>query len=219
MPDGSWLMEAAGKVIMLPDLPQSAIRNPQWRRRLLLCVVMLTAGGAGCVTRTLSITSEPTGARVMLNGQPVGKTPVKLGFRHHGTYRVELRKDGYRPVTAALRLKRKFYEYAGPDFFVEVLWPGEIHDRRAAHYKLEKIPPFDKAALLARARAAAAEAERVIPRLFAAPPPGTDSKDRSVLPRPKRKKPPKKKPPGKKPPDPNLPEPPDVPEIEAGRKK
>ncbi len=209
---------------MLPDLPQSAIRNPQWRRRLLFCVVTLTAVASGCVTRTLSITSEPSGARVMVNGQAVGETPVKLGFRHHGTYRVELRKDGYRPVTAALRLKRKFYEYAGPDFFAEVLWPGNIHDRREAHYRLEKIPPFDKVALLKRARRAAAEAERVIPKLSAAPPPGTASKDRSILPRPKRKKPPKKrppkrKPPRKRPPTPDLPEPPDVPEIKAGRKK
>jgi len=143
--------------------------------------VVSVAAASGCVKRTLSITSDPPGAQVIINGQPAGETPVELGFQHHGTYRVELRKRGYLPVTHALRLKRKLYELAGPDFIAEVLWPGTIHDRRTAHYELKRTPPLDKGKLLRRARRAAAEAEKLIPGLVAAPPPRPGARDRPLL--------------------------------------
>ena len=185
------------------------------RKPATLIAVLVLAAASGCVRRTLSVTSDPPGAELVINGQPAGRTPARLGFSHHGVYRLELRKKGYRPVTDALRLRRKLYEYPGFDFVSEVLWPGTIRDGRAAHYKLEKSPPFDAKKLLSAARRAAAEAERVIPRLHEAPPPRPGAKDRRLLPRvEKPEKPPKKKPAGEKP---ALPEPPDVPEIEEGR--
>lgn len=146
-------------------------------------LVLLAACASGCVRRTLSITSDPPGAQLIVNGQPAGRTPAELAFSHHGTYRVELRKKGYRPVLDALRLRRKPYEYPVADFVSEVLWPGTIRDRRAAHYQLRRTPPFDQKKILAEARRAAREAEKVIPELVGAPAPRPGAKDRRLLPR------------------------------------
>ena len=184
------------------------------RKPAALLAILILATASGCVKRTLSITSDPPGAQVIINGQPAGETPVELAFRHHGTYRVEVRRRGYLPITDRLRLGRKLYELAGPDFIAEVLWPGTIHDRRAAHYELKRTPPLDKGKLLERARRAAAEAEKLIPELVAAPPPRPGARDRPLL--PGIRKPPKKKAPS---PAPGLPEPPGEPETEEGREK
>ncbi len=209
---------------------------------LCLCVSVVGLASTGCLQRSLSISSEPSGAQLIVNGQAAGNTPAKLAFHHHGTYRVELRKPGYVPVVEGLRVGPKIYERMPIDLVTDVLWPGKIVDDRKVHYKLKKTPPFDKAKTLAAARSAAAEAEKAIPRLHGAAPPKRGAKDKALIhgssgpkskpkPGPKStKKPapsdsekPKKKPvrpvgkPSKTPDE--LDEPPDVEEIEEGRKK
>ena len=155
--------------------------------RLSLVLAALCAP-AGCVRRTVEIDSDPPGAELVVNGQPAGVTPVKMSFRHHGTYRVELRKEGFAPLTAGLRLRGRLYELPPLEPAAELLWPAVIRDGRSAHYKLEPLPPVDRARTVAAARAAAAEAERLIPRLYEAPPPGKWSRDRALLPGPKAPK-------------------------------
>jgi hypothetical protein len=45
--------------------------------------------------------SEPPGAEVLVDGQPLGTTPTE-SFVRHGPHRVEFRKEGYHPRTDAL---------------------------------------------------------------------------------------------------------------------
>lgn len=52
---------------------------------------------AGCVERTISITSDPSGALVFLNDEEIGRTPCEASFLHYGTYDVRIVKDGYEP--------------------------------------------------------------------------------------------------------------------------
>jgi hypothetical protein len=200
---------------------------------LRLCVsLVLAAAASGCIRRELTILSEPPGAQLVINGQGAGVTPAKLSFRHHGTYRVELRKTGYEPIVDALELSPHLYERMPFDLVAGALWPGTIRDRRKVHYRLRKLPPFDRKKLLLRALNAGEEAARVIPELHDAPPARPGTRDRALLPgseRPGRARKPEKKPqqPGKpkpeKPPRPDaepkpgLEEPPDAPEIEEGR--
>ena len=201
------------------------------------------ACSCGCIRRTLEVTSEPPGAQLIVNGHPAGVTPLKLRFRFHGVYRLELRRAGCQPVTAAAAVPARFYEFAGPDFVAEVLWPGEILDARHVHYKLEPERPPDKDKLLSDSRRAAAEAERLMPVLQSAPAPNPKAKDRAfqpgrkakppkpeAQPAPEAEKPPVVSPPPEAAPEPapvgpekappktrKIPEPTDVPEIEKGR--
>ena len=149
-------------------------------------LALAAALSGGCVRRTLDVTSEPSGAGVVINGHDAGTTPLRVAFRHHGTYRIELRKDGYEPVTAAAPVPRKFYEIEGTDIVAELLWPGVIVDDRRIHYKLEAskgLTTAEKERLLAAGRLAADDAERLIPKLFEAPPPNPNAKDRKLMPK------------------------------------
>lgn len=174
-------------------------------------------GAGGCLSKTLEVSSSPAGAQVIVNGQPLGVTPATVSFRHHGLYRVELRRSGFRPLVASERLGRRLYELELLDVLADFLWPGVIRDRRRLHYRLEPTAPLDKDKLFAEARAAAAEAERLIPRLVEMAPPRPGAKDRDLIralepPGSKRRKPEAAPPEPPKPPEPpELPEPPDLP--------
>jgi hypothetical protein len=197
-----------------------------------LLAVCLSAP-AGCIRKTLEISSEPAGAQVMVNGQPAGDTPVRFEFLHHGTYRVELRKPGFEPVVDGLRLRPKLYEYPPADFLFGVVLPGTRRDERRMHYELKPLEPLNAAKALAAARDAAAEAEKVIPRLYALPPANPRAKDRALLQGPDGRarsergdgssSPPGEARPPRPPREPAaapqnpLPAPGDVPEIEEGR--
>jgi len=50
---------------------------------------------AGCAQRTVDITSDPSGALVYLNGEEIGRTPLRYDFTWYSDYDVILRKDGY----------------------------------------------------------------------------------------------------------------------------
>ena len=50
---------------------------------------------AGCAQRTVDITSQPSGALVYLNGEEIGRTPLRYDFTWYSDYDVILRKDGY----------------------------------------------------------------------------------------------------------------------------
>ncbi len=63
---------------------------------LTVLVILLT----GCIEEEgrgggASITSDPVGAEILLNGSPAGKTPAKFSKLTPGAYTVELRKEGY----------------------------------------------------------------------------------------------------------------------------
>jgi hypothetical protein len=114
---------------------------------------------AGCIERTLSITSEPAGAAVRLNGTPVGTTPVCVRFRHYGDYSVELRREGCETLEAVEEIHAPAYARFPLCLLTELLWPGVIHDARYLSYSLPPPRVPDREELVRRARAAAAPGE------------------------------------------------------------
>lgn len=55
-------------------------------------------------TGSLLVESRPTGASVMLNGRPVGTTPMTIDDLAPGTYTVQLQLPTYRPSTTTVRV-------------------------------------------------------------------------------------------------------------------
>ena len=69
------------------------------RATLCATLALLAAGlSSGCVTRRMMITSDPPGAQVYVDGQPIGATPVERPFVYYGKYRYRLVKDCYQPL-------------------------------------------------------------------------------------------------------------------------
>jgi len=90
----------------------------------------------GCVERRISITSDPSGARVWLNDQEVGETPVEVDFTWFGVYDVRLKKDGYEPLVTTAEAKAPLHEQPGIDF-VAMAIPGTSRTNIAWHFTLE----------------------------------------------------------------------------------
>ncbi len=55
-------------------------------------------------TGSLSVTSEPSGARVLVNGRPRGQTPLALGGLRPGSYEVEVSLRGYETETRSVQV-------------------------------------------------------------------------------------------------------------------
>ena len=120
------------------------------RRVLRVGAAGLLLISAGCVDRRLSITSEPSGARVFLNDTEVGVTPVEVNFTYFGVYDVRLRKDGYEPLTTSKEAQAPFHEWPGVDLLFLPL-PFTKETRLAWHFELEAAPT-DPAAMIQRAQ-------------------------------------------------------------------
>lgn len=105
---------------------------------------------AGCVERTISITSDPSGALVFLNDEEIGRTPCEAAFLHYGTYDVRIVKDGYEPYMGPAEAKVPLYDLPGPDLVAAFL-PVRLRSRVEWHFTLLPVQD-DEAAMIDRAR-------------------------------------------------------------------
>lgn len=117
---------------------------------LFIACVFAAVAMPGCVHRTISITSDPTGALVHLNGREIGRTPLDIEFVHYGTYDVVLEKDGFEPMLTSGKADAPIWDNVPLDFCSEMI-PADLHSKIVWHYTL--VPRSDDpAALLDRAR-------------------------------------------------------------------
>jgi len=80
------------------------------RKYLSVLILFLIAGAvlAGCATlfkgsnEKVSLASDPSQAKVYVNGEYMGETPVQLPLQSKHTYSIEFRKDGYQSKTVLL---------------------------------------------------------------------------------------------------------------------
>jgi hypothetical protein len=122
--------------------------------------VMLLAGLAagftlpqsGCVRRTMIIRTEPEGARITLNDEEIGTSPVAVDFTWYGDYDVICRKDGYETLQTHQRIDAPWYQIPVIDFFTEVLWPFTIHDRQEMSFVMEPAKEVNRPELIDRAK-------------------------------------------------------------------
>jgi hypothetical protein len=117
-----------------------AARWPSWartvRRLTLLAAAIVCASQGGCVTRRLTIISDPPGATVYVDNEEAGVTPCSVSYIYYGTRQVTLVKDGYETRTVLQELPAPWYEYFPIEFVTENLIPWELRDERTAEFKL-----------------------------------------------------------------------------------
>ena len=130
--------------------PTCSVTIPPKRRLLIMVVPLACLFITGCVRRTITVTSDPSGALVWLNGREVGRTPVTVDFLYYGTYDVQLVADDCEPLLTKGQANAPWWDHVPLDFAAEVT-PGEKHSRIAWHYQLTPRQD-DPQALLERAR-------------------------------------------------------------------
>jgi hypothetical protein len=119
-------------------------------RRLAIAAVLALAVLPGCVRRRLLIRSNPPGATVYVDNQPIGTTPCATSFVYYGTREIRLVKPGYETLTINQPIPAPWYQLPPIDFVSENLVPHEIQDYRTVSYNLapQVIVPTDQ--LIAR---------------------------------------------------------------------
>jgi len=101
---------------------------------VLIAVTLLTTG---CVQRRLMVRSQPEGAFLTIDNQPIGYTPISVPFTYYGTREVQLEKDGYKTIKVQERVKPPWYEYFPINFFAENFSPREIRDTRLLDFTMQ----------------------------------------------------------------------------------
>ncbi len=105
---------------------------------LSLVILIVAVTLLGCVRRTITITTEPPHAVVVLNDQEIGRSEVTADFCYYGDYDVVIRKEGYKTLKTHWDIKAPWYQVFPLDFVAEVLWAWEIRDTHSRHFELEK---------------------------------------------------------------------------------
>jgi hypothetical protein len=108
--------------------------HSQLKCSALFCLALAAIGVGGCVQRQLTVTSDPPGALVQLNGQEFGRTPVTRDFTWYGTYDVELRREGSETKKTTGKVIAPWWQWVPFDLFAELL---PLTDRRQLHYTLK----------------------------------------------------------------------------------
>ena len=121
------------------------------RLRFGLMLALCVGGLSGCVERRYVVESDPPGALVLVNGQPIGTTPVDGYFQWYGKYDFTLIKDGYETKTFNEKLVAPWFQYPPIDFVSENIYPGKIEDVRRLRFCLTPIVQVPTSDLLQQA--------------------------------------------------------------------
>jgi hypothetical protein len=77
----------------------------------------------GTANRTVNVSSDPSGAQVSLNGQPIGVTPTQVQLASvQGNY-IQIQKPGYQAVNTPIATS-----FQGVGWLNILFWPGFIVD-------------------------------------------------------------------------------------------
>jgi hypothetical protein len=121
-----------------------------WQTGIVLLLLLLQTG---CVTRRLTMRSEPAGARVYVGDEEIGVTPVSHDFTYYGTRKIRMVKDGYETLIVNQPIPAPWYQIPPLDFVSENVVPGEIRDERVITYQLTPLKLQGRDQLLQKANA------------------------------------------------------------------
>ena len=116
-----------------------------------LLLACLSVCLSGCVQRRLVVRSQPEGAFVTIDNQPIGYTPVPVPFTYYGTREIQLEKDGYKTTKVRERIRAPWYEKFPISFFSNNFAGREIRDERVLDFQLEPSTQVQENLLLERA--------------------------------------------------------------------
>ncbi len=119
-------------------------------RSLVGATAALALLGQGCVTRSITVRSDPPGAKTYLDGKYIGDTPVTTPFQHYGSRKIRLEEKGSRIRSEIVRIRAPWYQLFPLDLICELLVPYRFRDEREFSFDLQ-APDKDRKTLLERA--------------------------------------------------------------------
>jgi hypothetical protein len=114
----------------------------------LLILVAIIFAFSGCVSRLLTVKTEPSNALVYIDDELIGESPVTMPFTYYGTRKIMIeRKDEDGVLThertiAFEKIKAPIYEVFPLDFFSELVWPFKLKDDQVLSLNLVALEPL-----------------------------------------------------------------------------
>ncbi len=111
----------------------------------LIAVIFVSAG---CVTRTITVKTDPSNALVYIDDKLVGESPVSIPFTYYGTRKIMIEKRDddekltHERTTSFEKIKAPVYEYFPLDFVSELVYPLELKDEHVLTYDLVELKPL-----------------------------------------------------------------------------
>jgi hypothetical protein len=88
--------------------------------RLALALAgLLALALPACVQRSLTVTTDPPGARVFVNGKDRGPSPVTVPYVHEGRFDLRVEAEGYESAAVEVVTPTRADSVPGVDFFAE----------------------------------------------------------------------------------------------------
>ena len=103
-----------------------------------LLALSAVASITGCVSRRVTIRSDPPGALVEVDGERLGFTPVSFDFDYYATREITLSKVGYETLTIKQPIKAPWYQIPPFDAVSDNLLPHRVTNRHDFVYKLTR---------------------------------------------------------------------------------
>lgn len=103
---------------------------------------------SGCVTRSITVKTNPSNALVYIDNELIGESPVTMPFTFYGTRKIMIEKkdeDGvltHERTIVFEKIKAPVYEIFPLDFFSELIWPFTIKDDQVLSYNLVELAPL-----------------------------------------------------------------------------
>lgn len=102
---------------------------------LVLTALLALLVFPGAIRKVATITSEPSGAQVWINGAYRGKTPVEIPYNWNWYYDFVLKKEGYQDFYMRERFYAPARHWIPFDFFMEAA-PVRSNEPQWRHYQL-----------------------------------------------------------------------------------
>jgi hypothetical protein len=137
----------------------AGMRSTRGRSSVAVVALAAALGLSGCVERRYTIRTDPPGALVIANGEPIGTTPVSKSFTFYGDRTFRIIKEGYETQDVVAKFEAPWYDNLLTEFFTENLNPYTFRDEVEFNYKLEPARPADPNDVLNRAEATRAQGQ------------------------------------------------------------
>ena len=107
-------------------------------RPCLLIAVLLLLTGHGCVSRRMTIRTNPPEALVEVDGKQLGLSPVSMDFTYYGTREIKISKPGFETMTLQQPVLRPWHQTIPADFVSNHFLGRHITDRHDYVYQLQE---------------------------------------------------------------------------------
>lgn len=107
----------------------------------------------GCMSRRITVRTEPSGAIVEMNGERLGVSPVSTNFTYYGTNEFKLSMPGYETQVIQQPTPPPWYQVPPLDFISDNFLPFRVRDHRQFNYVLtprDSLQELDEQGLRSR---------------------------------------------------------------------